>query len=690
MMPTPLRVLHRRLAAAMALAALAAFVSGAGLETPTPLLAAAALTLSLMWAPPARLQRLLDPVWRALALALAARALYRIVVSPDDVVIPMVDLLLVLLVSENLKESGAAGDTRVYSLSFALLVASCAYRPGIVFAVSFVAYTALATVTLTVGHLIRKLNEHNERDVGLEPGFLVRIASMSGIMLTLSAVVFVAFPRVSRGWATRGQTQTSSVVGFSDRVSLAEHGSRIYPNPEVVLRVEFPDGPPNNTRALYWRGRSYDFFDGVAWARSSSVPMVSPPSAFYAARWPGVRTVQRIFEVPLEIPILFGVHPVLNVVPHSRMRAMQDTFGDLLYFGAGAPMYDVVSAGERPSADALRSAQGRELFGAGYFLQVPSLSRRVKLLADSLTAGAPTRFDKVMAVQNWLHREFRYTLELPATPREATLENFLFRRRAGHCEYFSTALAILLREVGIPARNVNGFLGGAWNEFGNFLTVTQNEAHSWVEVWFPGYGWVPFDGTPAATADAAGEGRNWLGPFKTVFDGLEHRWNKWILEYDLEAQVSLFRRATEQFARRDDTGEWKWNPGAVRLFKWGIIAATLLVLLVMIFSRGLPTEVSGASRTYLKLRRAYEKYGYGHSRQPPMQFLDGLEKKSAPGHEAARRAVELYLKSRFSGGDIGDAERSAMSAASIQAISAVRRAGRSSSAASETRRAKAS
>src|SRR5688500_9718474 len=134
----PLRLLHRRLAAAMGLAALAAFVSGAGIETPTPIIAAGALGLALFWAPGPRLPRVLDPLWRVLALLLAARALFLVVTSPEDVVLPMVDLLLVLLLSETLKESGAAGDTRVYSLSFALLVASSAYRPGVVFALSFV------------------------------------------------------------------------------------------------------------------------------------------------------------------------------------------------------------------------------------------------------------------------------------------------------------------------------------------------------------------------------------------------------------------------------------------------------------------------------------------------------------------------------------------------------------------------
>ena len=652
---TPLRLLHRRLAAAMGLAAVAAFISGAGLDTPTPVFAIAALLLAMVWAPGPRLQRVLDPIWRIVALGLTARALYHIIVSPADVVLPMVDLLLVLLVSENLKESGAA-DTRVYSLSFALLIAACAYRPGVVFAASFVTYTALATVTLMVGHFIRKLTQHQARDVRLERAFLLRIAALSGVMLVMSALVFTAFPRVSRGWVMRGAAAAATVVGFSDRVSLAEHGSRIYPNPEVVLRVEFAGGLPANTRGLYWRGRSYDLFDGVAWGRSPAMPMSSPSAAVYAARWPGQRTAQRIYAVPLDVPVLFGLHPVLRVQPQSRMRAMQDNVGDLWYFGSGSPTYDVFSATQPPPADALRAATGPPPQGEDFYLQVPPLSRRVLALADSLTAGAATRYDAVIAVQTWLQTRFTYTLELPATAREATLEHFVLRRRAGHCEYFSTALAVMLRAKGIPTRNVNGFLGGSWNEFGAFLTVTQNEAHSWVEVFFPGYGWVQFDGTPTAAAGAAQGQGNWLNPFRNVFAGFEHRWNKWILEYNLEQQVSLFRRATEPFARRGEHGDVRFNPALKRALKYALIVAGLVLVLGVLFRRVRFEHVPLEARVYLRLRRMYEKAGFDvKPHAAPMLFVDTLTHAKAPGHEAARRAVALYLRSRFGGEDIGDA-----------------------------------
>jgi protein-glutamine gamma-glutamyltransferase len=648
---TPLRLLHRRLAAGMGLAAVVAFIAGAGFESLMPLVAGAVLLIAMIWAPPAHTQKTLDLVWRSIALLLTARAVYNIFVTPEDIVLPMVDLLLFLLASETWRESGAAGDTRVYSLSFALLIASSAYRPGIVFALAFIAYTGLAVVTLMVGHLIRKLSQHHAREVRLDRAFLVRIAGLSGVMLALSAVVFAAFPRVSRGWMTRTSVQTNSVVGFSDRVSIGEHGSRISSNPEIVLRVEFPDGRPSDVGALYWRGRSYDYFDGVAWSRSAVMPRTLATTAFYGSRWPGPRIAQRIFAMPLDVPVLFGLPPVVFIQPHSGMRPMSDNAGDLWYYGGGDPSYTAFSAVRAPTPVELRQAYGENPRGEELYLQLPPLQNRIHTLADSLARDQRTRYDSVLVMQHWLRSNFTYTLDLPPTAREATLDYFLFVRRSGHCEYFSTALAVLLRSVGIPARNVNGFLGGNWNEFGQFLTVSQNEAHSWVEVWFPRYGWVTFDATPSTTADVAEQTVGLRGPFSTFMDGLEHRWNKWILEYSAETQLSLLQRAAAPFTRRNDPAQPHGERGGiVRWFK--IAASSLLIALalrVALLARRGQAPLRPEARAYLRVRRAYARAGYAaRAHDPPLRFVERLKSARAPGAEHVERVVEIYLRARFS------------------------------------------
>ncbi|HEY0670748.1 MAG TPA: DUF3488 and transglutaminase-like domain-containing protein, partial [Longimicrobiales bacterium] len=489
------------------------------------------------------------------------------------------------------------------------------------------------------------------------------------------AVVFAAFPRVSRSWMTRTVTQTVSAVGFSDRVSIGEHGSRIVPNAEVVLRVEFPDGPPRDVRSLYWRGRSYDYFDGVAWSRSHGMPRTIATTGFYTARWPGARMAQRIFATPLDVPVIFGLHPVVFVQPHSRLRPLSDNAGDLWYYGTGAPSYTSISATESPTPEQLRTAYGEDVRGEQYYRQLPPLSDRIRLLADSLTRNQPTRYDSVLAVQQWLRSEFTYTLDLPATAREATLDYFLFRRRAGHCEYFSTALAVLLRSAGIPARNVNGFLGGRWNEFGQFLNVSQNEAHSWVEVWFPRYGWITFDATPAASTDAARQMESWISPLRTMLDGLEHRWNKWVLEYNLETQTALFRRAAAPFVRNEPgDAPAASRPALTRWLKNILLFSVIALAFLLLFSaRRMRIRSSAQTRAYTRLRQGYEKAGYGvRAHDGPQALLAHLRRTEAPGLAYAERVIELYLRARFSGEEISEAEQTEMATSLTAALHALR------------------
>ena len=569
-----LRLLHRRLAVLMAMAGLVAFAGGAGVEPFSAVLSALGLTVALVWHPSRELSTRMERVWLPLATLLVARALLHVFVIRDDVVIPVVDLLLLLMAAEALRSLDAPNDIRLYALSFALLLAATAYRPGVLFLVAFVAYVGLATLGLMVGHLRRKAEVHGIREIPLGRSLLWTTGGLTGVILLVAMVVFVTFPRVSRGWAGRGETMATSIAGFSDEVSIGEHGSRIYGNPQIVLRVEFPDGLPEGVLGLHWRGRSYDRFDGIRWSRTPRIPPSSGSSQWYRERWVSSVLEQRVYAAPLDSRVLFAIHPVLDVESENGIQPLFDNVGDFLYWGSGAPAYTAWSRTENPPAEELRAVSDGYRPSARHFLQLPDLPPRIQTLADSLTGGHPTRYDKVVAVQQHL-RSFQYTLELPATARQTSLEYFLFERRAGHCEYFSTAMVVLLRAAGIEARNVNGFLGGEWNEFGGYLAVTQNQAHSWVEVWFPEYGWLTFDPTPGG--GTGGERvESWFWPGRIFFDGIQHRWNKWVLDYSIESQAGIFQRwfdmtnsqPVEQVSRVTERAVSSW---------WGPVLLLLVV-----------------------------------------------------------------------------------------------------------------
>ncbi|MBX6363705.1 MAG: DUF3488 domain-containing protein, partial [Gemmatimonadetes bacterium] len=654
-----------------ALAVVAAYGSATGLASPALAPAALLLVVGLFWRVPPEWSGHLERIGVTVAVLLVSRAAYHALFQNDDVVYAMADLLLALLGIEGIRAGGSRTSGRVYGLCLALILAASAYRPGVAFAAAFLAFIAMGTLSLFIGNLRREADERALRDVPIPPRFLGRVVLLSGCSVLGGVLLFLCFPRVSGGWIPR-RSPAADVIGFSDDVALTAFGSRLSENPEVVLRVEFPDGRPADLQDLHWKGRSFDHFDGERWTRTVGIPPALGPTRGYQRRWGGPMLRQLVYAKPLDVPVLFALHPLVDVTPRSRIRIGLDDSGDLVYAGGAPPVYVATSLARTPTPDALRRAPDEPSPADSFYLQLPRLSPRVGRLADSLTAGAATRYDRVVAVQDWFRREFRYTLDLPARADQTSVEYFLFERRAGHCAYFSTAMVVLLRSIGIPARNVDGFLGGEWNELGHYLVVTQNHAHSWVEVWFPGFGWVPFDPTPAAAAAVGGPAAaTWLAPLRLAVDALEHRWGKWVLDYDLGTQLGLLQRTARLFSRPPARGPSarRWLPSRPALLL-GLVAAAAAAAATA--RRRAPTApLSAEARIYRGLRRAYARAGFqAPDSVPPLAFAEALERAGAPGAADARELVSTYVRARFGGEDIGEAGRSRMRAQ----LAALRRA----------------
>jgi len=221
-------------------------------------------------------------------------------------------------------------------------------------------------------------------------------------------------------------------------------------------------------------------------------------------------------------------------------------------------------------------------------------------------------------------------------------------------------MVVLLRNLGIHAREVNGFLGGQWNGFGQYLAVTQNEAHSWVEVWFPGYGWVQFDPTPGSAGTSAAV-TSWLWPGRFLFDGLQHRWNKWVLDYNLESQSGLYQRISELLGRTSQSQISSSQTRATRVgMGWMLIVVMVMTLSAAVLlrrSRGHSPE----AELYLQLRESCRRAGFkADEGVAPLLLLDELARVGHPARTRARRLVDYYLRSRFGGQELDVRERKEM------------------------------
>jgi hypothetical protein len=215
--------------------------------------------------------------------------------------------------------------------------------------------------------------------------------------------------------------------------------------------------------------------------------------------------------------------------------------------------YDAESRLVEPDADELRLASNLSPPSMDPYLKLPALDPRIPKLAEDITAGAPSNYDKAVALERYLSTRFGYTLELPRTMPQDPIANFLFERKRGHCEFFASTMAVMLRSLHIPSRIVTGFRGGEFNDLTGQYVIRASDAHSWVEAYFPGSGWISFDPTPAGGLPS----RNGWSRMQLYLDAAASFWREWIINYDTGHQRTLSKNAvtsSRQFF--DDVRRW--------------------------------------------------------------------------------------------------------------------------------------
>lgn len=258
----------------------------------------------------------------------------------------------------------------------------------------------------------------------------------------------------------------------------------------------------------YWRSHSYDFYNGFSWAQSDDTltPLLrwsriahGLPDGEQAL---GEEFFQSFYIVHPQPNLIFAAYRPVEVYINSDEEVMVDS-GDGVRVGAALEKdmtYTVASRRPDFSAEALRATPAATAYPADIanrYFQVPgNVSQRVRDLARQLTADKTNPYDKAAAIRDYLLKIPYDYFPPPQPPGSETVDNFLFVDQRGICEQFATAMAVMLRTQGIPARIVAGYGAGEYNALSGYYTVRASDAHAWVEVYFPKYGWVPFDPTP--------------------------------------------------------------------------------------------------------------------------------------------------------------------------------------------------
>jgi transglutaminase-like putative cysteine protease len=322
----------------------------------------------------------------------------------------------------------------------------------------------------------------------------------------------------SLGGATAGSSSSSSsrntgrasfgYFGFSDRLDTSVRGR---PDDTLVMRVRAssPD---------FWRGQTFDRWDGRVWRVSADSPtLIRGGSPIGIPRVPLDGPVQTAVDVDDLVQTyyldtvgpnsIFGANQVTKV--YFPERALFQNPDGTLRAGVRldpGTVYTVVSQRPLVTPDVLRSPRPESVppeILATYAAR-PVTTARVRALAHTITAGATNNYDRIQALEQWLGTHTEYSLDIPRLPRgRDAVDQYLFVDRRGFCEQIGTALVVMARELGIPARLAVGYAPGERNPFTGLYEVKASDAHAWAEIYFPGIGWQGFD--PTASVPLAGD-----------------------------------------------------------------------------------------------------------------------------------------------------------------------------------------
>jgi protein-glutamine gamma-glutamyltransferase len=527
---------------------------------------------------------------------------------------------------------------------------------------------------------------------------LTRALVLAALSVALGAMViggalFFFFPRFSAGYLGRTSLQPTLMSGFSDDVELGQIGE-IKKNSEVVMRVK--TGKPVGYPQLRWRGIALSTFDGKRWYTPDReavtlsaglngwinlmdhTPEQEPSSVI-------VRYT--ILLQPVATDTMFAPANVISLrgnlsgesanteLGARRSYVLRDTNSSLFnpFHNFGTIRYEGFSLLPARNIARLRSASSDypEEIRATY-LQVPKLDPRIPELAQQITARGQNSFDKTIELENYLRTHYSYTLNLTGKPGDDPLTHFLFETHAGHCEYFASSMAIMLRTIGIPTREVNGFLPGEYNDLGEDYIVRASDAHSWVEVYFNGSGWLTFDPTPPGAEIADG----FLSRLGKYVDWFELSWNEWVINYDFVHQLLLaqnMQRSTRNwtemgrqwFAKQQDHAR-HWMKSWASGLRVSIALAVLLFLIALRFEffanfirRALlswqlrspelaRSQAQLASRLYEELLYLLARRGFAReASQTPFEFAAGVSQPELS--DAVQEFTEHYTRSRFGG-----------------------------------------
>lgn len=481
-----------------------------------------------------------------------------------DLIQSTVHLILFLAVVKILTASSSRDHLFLGIIAFLEILAAAMFSLSLSFFFFLVVFLVSAIASMTSGE-IRSSSGGRRIASGASARLPLRLMWLTSLLtigvLLMTGGLFLILPRTARAAFERFARPGDRVTGFSREVTLGQMGELRKPS-RAVMHVYFDPGPPK--KHFYWRGVALSEFNGWKWYNSPASPRLLQSRQDILTlvdddqlRRPGGPRIN--YEVVLHTRPSEGLF-VAGLAERMRVPA------NLVWLTEGGGLrvpfnddsnyrYSVYSYFGGPDAADFLGYRRLPEQVRNYNLLLPPIDRRILDLAQHLTSGLQDDMSRARSVEQYLLTQFTYSLSPLEKEADDPLAHFLFERRKGHCEYFASAMAVMLRASWIPARVVTGFNQGAGNPLTGLHVVRASDAHAWVEAWIPGKGWTTFDPTPGNPD----QGRDLMSRLSMWMDAVDVFWQEWVIGYDLDRQLTLaFRigQSSRQKLALPHIGDW--------------------------------------------------------------------------------------------------------------------------------------
>ncbi|MBF0328487.1 MAG: DUF3488 domain-containing transglutaminase family protein [Nitrospirae bacterium] len=538
---------------------------------------------------------LVIPRWaiNIISFLLIALALMRM--TQDNMVVPALESLIALLGVKFVEEKKFRDYMQVYAISIFLLAGSALLSLDMLFLTFFFSLVFLITMTVV---LLTYYSEDSAMELQASTAIKIvyRAVLITLISIPITIFFFIILPRTNYPLLNFLNRAATGMSGFTDSITLGEI-SDIFEDNTVLFRVKMNKV---DDKFLYWRGIVLDHFDGRTWRSMGA----GEEQKLWRTDLRGVRIFQSVFLEPYNNRYFFGLDKP-TYVHYPKVKR----FDDLTFRAPENVMrkikYDAISI--------LSDTMPANIAEANKNLQLPfdklgTLSK-VKELAGSIVENRKGE-NAVNALQHYLNSgAFRYSIRgMPVSKKP--LEEFLFDRKEGSCEYYASAMAVMLRLSGIPARLVGGFRGGDYNDIGGYYMVPQKYAHVWVEAYIEGKGWKRIEPTPAGSGISTVKIRKgFLRKLQFFIDSINYYWSAAVINYNLEKQINIVGSLMKAFKQPSlrlslDKGE------AARTSLLIIATAAFAGLLVILLKRKRQSPEDKILNSFLA---AIGKHGYRKS-----------------------------------------------------------------------------